>query len=276
MMRQVPLLLPSSIFLFLSFFPVDVVVTFAPTVPFTPISTSSSTLHATINKNKNKNNNIQNIIPNPFKALPWNQRKEQERETRKLKMESARLHRELGIADDATFEEIMDVTGTLIQNAELEKDVKKKIRVEVAKDRIMQIKLNERLAGLTVLTEDAKAQSRLEEADEDDEELYPDTATTSSSSPSLSMPGFLQGIIKKPDEKWRNKQLKVFGILTGTCWVLPPMAEKVIMINWLFAAGQVGRRGMTTSGGGEGGGDFNPYEGRRNKPHQRTAILLSS
>ena len=42
------------------------------------------------------------------------------------------------------------------------------------------------------------------------------------------------------------------------------------MINWLFAAGQIGRRGM-----GSPDGDFNPYEGKRNKPHQRTAIFLS-
>ena len=55
------------------------------------------------------------------------------------------------------------------------------------------------------------------------------------------------------------------------CWILPPMAEKIIMINWLFAAGQIGRRGM----GSNPDADFNPYEGRRNKPHQRTAIFLS-
>lgn len=104
-------------------------------------------------------------IPNPLKALPWNIKKEQERQNRRLKTESAKLHRELGIAEDATFEEIQEVTNSLIAKAEAEGDIKKKIKVEVAKDRIMQIKLNERLAGLTVLTEDAKAQSRLEEAE---------------------------------------------------------------------------------------------------------------
>lgn len=104
-------------------------------------------------------------IPNPLKALPWNVKKEQEREARRLKTESAKLHRELGIADDATFEEIQQVTNSLIAQAEVEGDVKKKIKVEVAKDRIMQIKLNERMAGLTELTDDAKAQSRLEEAE---------------------------------------------------------------------------------------------------------------
>jgi hypothetical protein len=104
-------------------------------------------------------------IPNPLNSLPWNVKKAQQREARNLKIESANLHRELGIAEDATFEEITDVTSKLILKAESEGDVKKKIKVEIAKDRIMQIKLNERLAGLTELTEDAKAQSRLEEAE---------------------------------------------------------------------------------------------------------------
>lgn len=206
-------------------------------------------------------------IPNPFKALPWNVRKEQEREARRLKTESAKLHRELGIAEDATFEEIQDVTNALMSKAESEGDIKKKIKVEVAKDRIMQIRLNERLAGLAPLTEDAKAQSRLEEAEEDDEDLYPEEK----SSPTLKMPGFLDGLIKKPDEEWRNKQVKVWGIMTLICWILPPMSEKIIMINWLFAAGQIGRRGMS----GDIESDFNPYAGRRTQPHQRTAIFLS-
>jgi hypothetical protein len=98
-----------------------------------------------------------------------------------------------------------------------------------------------------------------------------DDLVEESSSRELKMPGWTEGLIKKPDEKWRNKQLKVFGIMTLICWVLPPMAEKIIMINWLFAAGQVGRRGMSDNIEA----DFNPYEGKRTKPHQRTAILLS-
>jgi len=85
------------------------------------------------------------------------------------------------------------------------------------------------------------------------------------------MPSFLDGLIKKPDEKWRNKQIKVFGIMTLICWILPPMTEKIIMINWLFAAGQIGRRGMSDNIEG----DFNPYAGKRSSPHQRTAIFLS-
>ena len=102
-------------------------------------------------------------IPNPLNSLPWNVKKAQQRAQRNLKTESANLHRQLGIADDATFEEITEVTNHMIAKANSEGDVKKKIKVEMAKDRIMQIKLNERLAGMMEVTDDAKAQSRLEE-----------------------------------------------------------------------------------------------------------------
>lgn len=101
-------------------------------------------------------------IPNPMKSLPWNVKKEREREARRLKAESAKLHRELGIAEDATFEEIQEATQTLINKAEAAGDPKKKIKVEIAKDKIMQIRLNERLAGVAHVTEDAAAQSAAE------------------------------------------------------------------------------------------------------------------
>lgn len=98
-----------------------------------------------------------------------------------------------------------------------------------------------------------------------------DDAPQEKFSPTLKLPGFLDGLIKKPDEAWRNKQLRVFGIMTAICWVLPPMAEKIIMINWLFAAGQIGRRGTGQDIEAMG----NPYAGKKSSPHQRTAIFLS-
>jgi hypothetical protein len=242
-------------------------------VGFTPASTSnlfevrSSTPFTMMSATTLKAKKSSSPIPNPLNSLPWNVKKAQQREARNLKIESANLHRELGIAEDATFEEITDVTSKLILKAESEGDVKKKIKVEIAKDRIMQIKLNERLAGLTELTEDAKAQSRLEEAELEDEDLTPEK-----SKPARDWtPGLFKGLIKKPDKAHRDRQIQVFGAMTLICWILPPMAEKIIMINWLFAAGQIGRRGM----GSNPDADFNPYEGRKNKPHQRTAIFLS-
>ena len=99
-------------------------------------------------------------LPNPFKKLPWNQRKEQERQARRMKLERAQLHRELGIAEDATYEEIVAATNQLIAAAG--SDLKAKIKVEVAKDKILQHRLNERLAGLKAESREARAMSTYE------------------------------------------------------------------------------------------------------------------
>ena len=99
-------------------------------------------------------------IPNPFKKLPWNVKKEQERQKRRLAKERATLHRQLGIAEDATYEEIVQATDFLI--AQAGDNLKEKIKIEVAKDKILQIRLNERLAGLAAENKEARAQSSFE------------------------------------------------------------------------------------------------------------------
>jgi len=87
-----------------------------------------------------------------------------------------------------------------------------------------------------------------------------------------NLPKFAENLIVKPDVAYRNRQIQVFGSLSLMAMVLPPLAEKIIMVNWLFAAGQIGRRGMSESGSDE---DYNPYMRRGGGPHQRTAVLLS-
>lgn len=128
---------------------------FAPTHTFSPISRtvapsrplfgSSTTLDA---------------LPNPFKQLPWNVEKERQKQALKLRLDRSRLHRELGIAEDASYEEIVAATDSLIARAG--GDLKRKIKIEVAKDKILQIRLNERLAGLAASSTEARAQSSFE------------------------------------------------------------------------------------------------------------------
>ena len=99
-------------------------------------------------------------VPNPFKKLPWNVEREQRRKARKLRLDRSALHRELGIAEDATYEEITAATDALIAAAD--GDLKRKIQIEVAKDKILQIRLNERLAGLSDVSTEVRAQSSYE------------------------------------------------------------------------------------------------------------------
>lgn len=108
---------------------------------------------ATTSSNNGSNSSSANL----FRKLPWNAKKEKQREARRLKQERAVLHRELGIAEDATYEDIVEATDALIARAG--NDLKRKVQIEVVKDKILQIRLNERLAGLAAQTKEARAQS---------------------------------------------------------------------------------------------------------------------
>ena len=136
---------------------VETTLGFAPTSPLAStrgMASTSSPLFSTTLKAA--------PIPNPFQKLPWNVEREERRKARKLRLERSALHRELGIAEDATYEEIVAATDALI--AQADGDMKRKIQIEVAKDKILQIRLNERLAGLTEITTEAKAQSGFEKS----------------------------------------------------------------------------------------------------------------
>lgn len=97
---------------------------------------------------------------NPLSKLPWNAERERQKAARRLKQERNALHRQLGIAEDATYEEIVAATDALIAKAGT--DLKAKVKIEIAKDKILQIRLNERLAGLAQTNREARAQSSYE------------------------------------------------------------------------------------------------------------------
>ncbi len=128
---------------------------FAPIHTTSPISRKASTSNPLFGTSTTLE-----AVPNPFKQLPWNVEKEKQRQALKLRLERSRLHRELGIAQDATYEEIVAATDSLIARAG--GDLKRKIKIEVAKDKILQIRLNERLAGLAAASTEARAQSSFE------------------------------------------------------------------------------------------------------------------
>jgi hypothetical protein len=105
-------------------------------------------------------------LPNPYKNLPWNIEREEARKQRRLTTENAKLFRELGLPEDATYEDVAAKTKHLIDlTAELPKNegIKKKIKIEIARDKIYQIRLNERIAGVRTEQEDAARVQKWEE-----------------------------------------------------------------------------------------------------------------
>jgi hypothetical protein len=106
-------------------------------------------------------------LPNPYEGLPWNAEREERRKQRRLAIANAALFRELGLPEDATYEDVAARTKHLIElAAELPKNegIKRRIKIEIARDKIYQIRLNERISGVRAEQEDAARVSKLEEA----------------------------------------------------------------------------------------------------------------
>lgn len=115
---------------------------------------------------KNKKGNSKPItlnINNLIKQLPWNIQKEKIKEQRRLGLERSVLYRQLGIVEDATYEEIVEATDALLLKHS--DNMKEKIKIEITKDKILQIRLNERLAGLNsaATVREARAMSNYED-----------------------------------------------------------------------------------------------------------------
>ena len=84
---------------------------------------------------------------------------------------------------------------------------------------------------------------------------------------------YFQSVYKPPDDKWRNRQLVIWGASTLVCLINPPLTESFARVNWLPAGGLMGYRGMPMPEGGEGG--RNPFRGKRNKKHQVQAMGIA-
>lgn len=226
---------------------------------------------------------LSSILPsfeNPYAKLPWKLQRIEERKTRKNTLDNAALYRDLGLPADASYENVRDKTAFLIAEAEAAGDIKARIQVEIARDRIYQIRLNERELGLDVATIEAKRASSYDKrdftsmTDTVDDVIEKKVAVEERSIPIIS---WLISCIKPPDEKYRNRQIAVWGGISLLCLINPPLVEGASKVQWLPAGGMMGYRGMGIEdmGGGGGGGRYNPFRGRRNKAHQLQAIALS-
>lgn len=211
-------------------------------------------------------------IPNPFQQLPWNVVKAPKSKELKLKLERSRLHRELGIAEDATYEEINEATEKLIAIAD--GDLKRKIQIEVVKDKILQIRLNERLAGLTsdIVTKDAKAQSGFEETGNDLEDAM--AAANKSKKKEWNAPAWTKGLIVKPDRKHVEGQVRLWGALSLLGLALPPFISYSNRFTWLVFIAQLSFRGMPKDEVSGGGMAMNFGSGPGSKKHLKVAWLI--
>lgn len=172
--------------------------------------------------------------------LPWNARRQKERAARRMRREVAQLHRDLGIPEDAPYEQVVAAADKAILQAG--RDAKKRLAVEKSKDKILQLRLNERLAGLTSVNMEARSQSTHErDGPMEVKKKKPDKTNT---------PAWAEGIVVKPDAKWRNRQIGIYGTMSTVGVLLPPTIGKMLMVQLLIVIGQLIWRGVPTEGGG--------------------------
>lgn len=201
---------------------------------------------------------------NLMAKLPWNARRLEERNARKIRRDIAVLHREMGIPEDAPYEDLQAATDRLIMAAG--QDIKKRLKVEKAKDEILHLRLNERMAGLTSVTSEAKSQTTYEregaaEAKEVEKKSRP-------------VPEWRDGIVVNPDEKWLKRTITIWG----TFMVIPFLNSGggtpfLTIFQFIFLAGQLMWRGVPKQM--HGGGTFRPRSSPIPFSHQKVCWLLA-
>lgn len=176
-------------------------------------------------------------IPNPLKKLPWVVEREDIREKNRLRYEASKLYRELGVAEDANYEEIVRATKALKKRHA--GDIKAQVKFDIAKDKIQQIRLNLRTAGLYLESSDAAAEEWMEKQAKSGKKQPKEKEE--------AKPGFFGGYIQivPPDKEWKNKVLKVFGIISLIGCVLKIKIISGVSFFWTFGLlAQRGREGV--------------------------------
>jgi len=178
-------------------------------------------------------------ISNPLKKLPWNVRKENEREERRLKVESSKLYRKLGIPADATFEEIQEATQNLLASCD---DIKERVKIEIIKDKILQLRLNQRLGGLLKESKEARATGYLQE----------DAIKYEKRGKEWEPPAWTRGLIVKPNEQWRDTCVIFYGTIAALGFFLPTAANGLQFFSFILCAGLMAQRGAPKAEPGMG------------------------
>ena len=174
-------------------------------------------------------------IPNPFKKLPWNVEKEKAAAARRLRQEGAVLYRQLGVAEDATYEEIVIATDALIAKAD--GDMKKKVKAEITKDKILQLRLQQRVAGQIAESSQARVERTIMA---DAEELARKRSGT------VRIPKWIPRGIVKPstDEVEQRNNILIFGGLLFAALVSPESSDPLKFVGTCLFIFKTMSRGM--------------------------------
>jgi hypothetical protein len=200
-----------------------------------------------------------------------------------LEFDNAALFRELGLPVDATYEDIKDKTDALIGMYKAQNDIKKRIQVEVARDKIYMLRLNERVAGVSkpnwgaqlADAYDRKGSEGLMEITGQDEALKEIQRERFRIPIFGGLAEYMASVFVPPDEAWGKRCSVIWGLSTLVCLINPPLTESFARVNWLAAGGMMGYRGMPGMDAADREAGYNPFRGKRNKIHQVRAMGIA-
>lgn len=206
---------------------------------------SNSGLHMVAGAAPNRGGGMQMAVPNVMAKLPWNVKRDQERKERYLRREAAKLYREMGITEDATFEEINEATETM--KRQYKDDLKKQIKIDVIKDKIMQLRLEQRMGGLVAGTGEARAADWIQR----DAVAY-NREMNLKRNWFNDPPEWVQKLqfvaVVKPNETWRTNCNLLYGILAALCLVAPGMKQALLVFPAMFTFAVINNRGRGDRG----------------------------
>lgn len=151
-------------------------------------------------------------------SFPWNARRLEDRRKRKFKRKLTLLHRFLGVRENADWVDLDDATKILIQDAG--DDIKRKILIEKSRDDILQIRLNQRLAGYSKVSTEADLATALETEGEDEMD---DSEKGKEDEKRVQKPNWMKDLIVRNDEEWKKETIKKFGLLTLFGMLVPSL-----------------------------------------------------
>ena len=136
-------------------------------------------------------------------------------------------YRELGIPEDATYDEIMDAHMTLSER--FADDPARVLRLDLAKDKVLDERLKLRMSG----------QLRAEVADSPF-----DAKPVERTPPWVIAKELAVKLLSPPSTKELVNVCSLIGGLTAACWVSPSIAGTALLINTMSAMGFIYNRGL--------------------------------
>ena len=119
------------------------------------------------------------------------------------------LYRQIGVAPEADFDEIKEAVKRLSEEALAEGEPKKKIKLEIAQDKIMELRLRQASAGKLQMSGEALYKNNMiEERD----------AALAKRNKRLKVPKWTKGLVQYPTKKYAkecSKLIAIFAVFGG-------------------------------------------------------------